>query len=397
MSSDEERDKDEKGESVRRVRREEGEKGRDSRVFPFPLSHLRTFTPSSILLGIGVLAMLGWIAVALWGDRQRAWGVLLTDFLFLSCLGAGLVVWPAIVVVSRGRWMGLTQSVALPGVFLLPVCLVILIVLMLGADAWAPWLHQDVENSWWLNAPFLFTRDIVGLAVFSGLALWFVAALQRGDRPRRLAAWLIFVYTIVFSILGIDLAMGLDPHWYSHLFGVYFFISGLYLALAGWAFTTVLAYPQVTADQLDDQAKLMITFCLLTAYMMYSQLFPIWYENMPKETRFLVPRLNWVTNWPGVSMVLLAVVYLGPLVLFLFRRGKRSRLYVGSVAALVLAAMWLERWWLVMPSLQKPLAFGPAEITGVVALLAGYLLFVYQLRRRLPPQTGEAGVVAPAL
>ena len=350
-----------------------------------------------ILVGIGVLATLGWIAVALWGDRQRAWGILLTDFLFLSCLGAGLVVWPAIVVVSRGRWMGLTQSVALPGVFLLPACLVILIVLMLGAAAWAPWLRQDVENSWWLNAPSLFTRDLVGLAVFSGLALWFVAAMQRGDRPRRLAAWLIFVYAIVFSILGIDLAMGLDPHWYSHLFGIYFFISGLYIAVAGWAFTTVLAYPRVAADQLDDQAKLMITFCLLTAYMMYSQLFPIWYENIPKETRFLVPRLNWVTNWPGVSIVLLAVVYLGPLVLFLSRRGKRSRLYVGSVAALVLAAMWLERWWLVMPSLQKPLAFGPSEITGVVALLAGYLLFVYHLRRRLAPQTGEAGVVAPAL
>ena len=156
------------------------------------------------------------------------------------------------------------------------------------------------------------------------------------------------------------------------VFGIYFFISGLYIAAAAWAFTTALADPKATPDQLDDQAKLMITFCLLTTYMMYSQLLPIWYENMPKETRFLVPRLNWVTNWPGISMVLLAVVYLGPLVLFLPRRGKRSRPYVAVVAALVLIAMWLERWWLVMPSLHKPLAFGPSEITGVAALLAGY-------------------------
>ncbi len=381
MSSSEERDK---GENVGRVRSEEGEEGGASRGLPFALSHLRTFSLSFLIFaGIGVLAVLGWIAVAIWGDRQRAWGILLTDFLFLSCLAGGLVVWPAIVVASRGQWMGSTQSTALPGVFLLPACVAILVMLAVGAPAWAPWLHQNVSNSWWLNAPFLFTRDIVGLLIFSGLALWFVVAMRRGEQPKKLAAWLIFVYTIVYSILGIDLAMGLDPQWYSLVFGIYFFVSGMYIAAAAWAFTTALADPKATPDQRDDQAKLMITFCLLTTYMMYSQLLPIWYENMPKETRFLTPRLNWITNWPAVSVVLLIVVYLGPLVLFLPRRGKRSRPYVAFVAALVLIAMWLERWWLVMPSLHKPLALTASEITGVAALLAGYLLFVSSLRRRV--------------
>jgi hypothetical protein len=339
-----------------------------------------------ILAGIMVLAVLGWVGVAIWGDRQRAWGILLVDFLFLSCLGAGLVVWPAVVVASRGQWMGSTQRTALPGVVLLPVCIIILIVLAAGGPAWAPWLHHRPKNAWWLNAPFLFSRDIISLVIFSALALWFVAAMRRGDRPRKLAGWLIFVYAIVFSILGIDLAMGLDPQWYSLVFGMYFFVSGMYIAAAGWAFTTAIADPEATPDQRDDQAKLMITFCLLTTYMMYSQLLPIWYENMPKETRFPAPRLNWVTDWPTISIVLLAVVYLGPLVLFLPRRGKRSRSYVAVVAALVLVAMWLERWWLVMPSLHKPLRFGPAEITGVVGLLAGCALFLYRVhRKRLEP------------
>ena len=366
------------------VERSEGEKGGSSQVLPFALSHLPTFSRSSLILaGIVVLAVLGWIAVAIWGDRQRAWGILLTDFLFLSCLAGGLVVWPAIVVASRGQWMGSTQSTALSGVFLLPVCIVILIVLAMGAPAWAPWLHQNVSNSWWLNAPFLFARDIVGLLIFSGLALWFAVAMGRGERPKKLAGWLIFVYTIVYSLLGFDLAMGLDPQWYSLVFGIYFFVSGMYIAAAAWAFTTALADPKATPDQRDDQAKLMITFCLLTTYLMYSQLLPIWYENMPKETRFLTPRLNWITNWPAISVVLLIIVYLGPLVLFLSRRGKRSRPYVAVVAALVLIAMWLERWWLVMPSLYQPLAFTPSEITGVAGLLAGYLLFLCWVRHRI--------------
>ena len=345
----------------------------------FPRSYLWRW----ILGGIVVLAALGWIAVAIWGDRQRAWGILLTDFLFLSCVGGGLVVWPAIVVVSRGRWMGSTQNVALPGVFLLPVCLVILIVLAVGAPAWAPWLHENVSNAWWLNTPYLFLRDTLGLAIFSGLAAWFVRAMRRGEQPKKLAGWLIFVYTIVYSFLGIDLAMGLDPHWYSLVFGMYFFVSGVYIAAAAWAFLTAVANPQATPEQRDDQAKLMITFCLLTTYMMYAQLLPIWYENMPKETRALTPRLNWITNWPAISIVLLFVFYLGPLILFLPKRGKRNRTYVAVVAALVLIAMWLERWWLVMPTLDQPLAFTPAEITGVVGLLAGGLLFLSWVRHRI--------------
>jgi hypothetical protein len=351
--------------------------------------HRHIFVPL-IAIVVVVLAILGWIAVAIWGDTQRAWAILLVDFLFLSCLGAGLVVWPAVVVVSRGRWMGATQRAALPGIVLLPVCLVILLVLLGGAWQWAPWLHRRGGNAWWLNAPFLFTRDIVGLVVFSLLAHRFVASMRKGERPRKLAAWLIFAYAVVFTILGLDLAMGVDPEWTSQVFGMYFFVSGFYLAAAGWAFTTVMTDPDATPDQLDDQAKLMIAFCLLTTYMMYSQLLPIWYENMPRETRFFVPRLNWVTNWPDISMVLIAVVYLGPLVLFLVRRGKRSRAYVGFVSALVLAAMWLERWWLVMPSLHEPLRFGPAEITGVTGLLAGGVLFLYWVRRQrreLPVQT----------
>jgi hypothetical protein len=45
--------------------------------------------------------------------------------------------------------------------------------------------------------------------------------------------------------------------------------------------------------------------------------------------------------------------------------------------------MWLERWWLVMPTLYEPLAFTPAEITGVAGLLAGYLLFLSWVRHQV--------------
>ena len=335
----------------------------------------RRYVPQ-VLAAITVAALLAWIAAGIWWDTPRAWAMLLTDFLFLSSLSAGLVVWPAIVVVSRGNWMGSTQRTALAGVVLLPVCVLMLLVLILGARYWAPWLGHSLPNSWWLDARFLFPRDVIALIGFSGLAWWFARDMKRGRQPRKLAAWLILAYAIAFSILGIDLGMALDPHWYSQAFGVYFFISGLYIAMAGWMFMTAVADETAKPGHLQDQAKLLIAFSMLTAYLMYSQLLPIWYENMPHETRFLVPRMNAVTRWPVISTVLLGVVYLGPLALLLPRRAKRNAPYVGIVAALVLAGMWVERWWLVMPSLGKPLGFGLAEIAGVLALAAGGLLFV---------------------
>jgi hypothetical protein len=351
---------------------------------------LRRHLPQ-ILAAIVLLALLAWIAVGIWWDTRRAWAVLLTDFLFLSSLSAGLVVWPAIVVVSRGRWMGSTQRTALAGVVLLPVCVLILLVLIVGGRYWAPWLGGSLPNSWWLNARFLFTRDVISLIVFTGLAWWFAWAMRQGRQPKRLAAWLIFIYCIVFSILGIDLAMGLDPRWYSLVFGIYFFISGLLIAIVGWLLISATVDTTATPDQLSDQAKLVITFSMLTAYLMYCQLLPIWYENMPQETRYLVPRMNEVTHWPNISIVLLALVYLGPLVLLLTRNAKRSYTYTGTIAGLILAALWLERWWLVMPSLGEPLRFGFAEITGVAALVAGLLLFGLWLHRNVVPQAPQSG------
>src|SRR5512133_3484114 len=137
-----------------------------------------------VLLGIVALAVLGWVAAAIWGDTRRAWAILIVDFLFLSSLSAGLVVWPAIVLVSRGTWMGSTQRTALAGIVLLPFCLLLLIVLFLGISLWAPWYGRELANSWWLNAPFMVTRDLLSLVFFGLLALWFVSAMNRREQPR---------------------------------------------------------------------------------------------------------------------------------------------------------------------------------------------------------------------
>ena len=101
---------------------------------------------------------------------------------------------------------------------------------------------------------------------------------------------------------------------------------------------------------------------------MFAQLLTIWYENLPSETTALVPRFN-LPPWSRVSLALLAVIYIGPVAYLLPRRSKRSRPLLGAFSALILAGLWVERVWLVLP----PMGYhGPALSDAAVLLfLAG--------------------------
>jgi len=184
--------------------------------------------------------------------------------------------------------------------------------------------------------------------------------------------------------------MALDPRWFSSLFGGYFFISGMYIAVAAWTFLAVRR-PGVTRDQCSDLGKLIVTFGLLTTYLMFSQLIPIWYENLPAEVRFVVPRMNF-RQWQWVSIALLGIIYLGPLVFLLTRWSKKTPRFLQAVAFAVLVGMWVERWWLVAPTFNRHIVFGPTEVAITTAFLAAFAFSVLLADRKnskIPGQRGQ--------
>jgi hypothetical protein len=322
------------------------------------------------VLGVGLGAWGGCLAA---GDAARAWRALLVNFVYFTPLAAGLATWPAVVMASRGAWMGPARRLALAAVGFAPVSLAAYLALCLGVEHWAPWLHaEDLPNRAWLNAPFLLTRDGVALAVFWGLA-WRFAVRARTGRPIRLAIAVILAYAIAFSLIGFDLIMALDPHWYSTLLGGYVFMTGMYGAAAAWTLLVIVRRTGATPDRLGDLGNLLIAFSLIASYLMFSNLLPIWYENLPHETRYVAPRLNFAT-WQPVGVALLVVVYLGPLALLLPRGLKRTAWYLGAVAGLVLVGLWVERWWLVVPTLGGPPTPGVADASLAAAFLAALVL-----------------------
>jgi hypothetical protein len=338
---------------------------------------------------IFVLGLVGWLLL-ISQDPARAWRAFLINFIFFTPLAAGMITWPAVVFTARGQWMGPAQRPAMTGLGFAPFSLLAFIALWIAGPSWAPWFHdKNFFQMIWLNPTFLFTRDFLAILFFWILA-WQFNRRQETGRPKILAAWLVVVYCAVFSLLGFDLVMALDPRWFSSLFGGYFFISGMYIAVAAWTFLAVRR-PGVTRDQCSDLGKLIVTFGLLTTYLMFSQLIPIWYENLPAEVRFVVPRMNF-RQWQWVSIALLGIIYLGPLVFLLTRWSKKTPRFLQAVAFAVLVGMWVERWWLVAPTFNRHIVFGPTEVAITTAFLAAFAFSVLLADRKnskIPGQRGQ--------
>jgi len=326
-----------------------------------------------VVVGLG-----GWFYFIGTDQARRAWWAFLVNFLFFTPLAAGLVTWGAVVRACHGTWMGQLEGQTAAGLAFGAPSVVALGALWAGSPIWAPWHGKAVIQGFWLNNTFIFARDLSLLALFWAVAGVYVAR-RRSGRGQTLKGVFIVLYAIVFSRIGFDLVMALDNRWYSTLFGGYFLVSGMYIAVTAWAFMAAWR-PGTGKEQLRDLGTMVLAFSLLTTYMMYSQLLPIWYESLPKEVRFVIPRRNFFP-WAWISIGLIALVYLGPLILLLTRWAKRTPWVLGSVCAFLLAGLWVERWWLVAPRFFPAPRFGLVE-ASITAAFLGVTAFALELGHR---------------
>ena len=59
------------------------------------------------------------------------------------------------------------------------------------------------------------------------------AAARVRTRLVRWSGLYCFLFALVLSLIGFDLVMAMDPHWWSTLFGAYHFVKAFYAGLAG--------------------------------------------------------------------------------------------------------------------------------------------------------------------
>lgn len=373
-----------------------------------------------VLLCVGAVTFLFEINGA---DPQRAWQVFLVNFLFWSSLAQGGIVFAATYDLTRARWGATFRWLAQGMGMFLPISFLLFFVLFAGAETLLPWVRNPVpEKAIWLNIPFLFSRDTLGLVILYGFSLAYLfyalrpmvgASVEQGEaagspllallakgwrgleaeqeRSQQVLSFLLpiflIVYVLVFSLLGFDWVMSLDPHWHSTLFGAYFFISSFYLGLAATVILAVLLRKSLHLEeahgrmQFHNLGKLLFGFCLVAGDFFWSQYVVIWYGNIPEETRYIILRTREMP-WVVISWLVLILCFIIPFATLLSRWAKEHTKFFLGVAVSILVGMWLERYLLVVPSLwhMHDFPFGWIEVLitlGFTAIfLLSYLLFV---------------------
>lgn len=376
--------------------------------------------------GSAAMAFVGAVAflyAVFGGEAKRAWQVYLSNFVFWTGLSTGAFLLSPILVITNGRWGRPVKRLAEAAGAFIPVSFILFWVLLAGRRQIFSWIeHPPHEKAKliWLNVPFLFLRDGIGLLL---MALLFVLLVRHSvradiellegrpsgsDRHIRAQSGIAPVYAIcyafILTLVSFDLIMSLNPEWISTLFGAYYFVGSFYTGVAMVILLSALAVKKmglgryIGKKHFHDLGNLMFGFCIVSADFFYVQFLVIWYGNLPEETRYVITRVR-TDPWTALARTVLLACYVLPFIILLFRKIKMTVRSIAAVSIWILVAMWLERFLLVAPSIWKtpsmPLGF--LEVFVSVGYLGIYGLCTIWFLERYPVMPVSDPLFAPAL
>ena len=249
--------------------------------------------------------------------------------------------------------------------------------------------HVLAHKSPYLNVPFFLIRAVVFLGAWALMSRWYYRLSTEQDASgdqkltRRMQnfsgpALIIFAFTTTYA--AVDWIMSLSPHWFSTIYGAYYFAGSLVaifgsmslicLALSGSGLTRNL----ITAEHFHDLGKLLFAFLVFWSYLAFSQYMLIWYANIPEETVWFRPR--WGGGWQYATVLLALGHFVFPFFYMMSRHVKRSRKALTFGACWMLFIHLLDIHWLVMPKLHpKDFQLHLVDFTTLLAV-GGFMVYV---------------------
>ena len=384
-------------------------------------------TPSkTVLLLFGVLVLVGFgtFLVQLGGEHpERGWQAYHLNFLLWSAIAQGGLLFSMVMHLVGARWSQSMQSLAESFAAFFPLSFILFILLFTGREYLFPWLHHEHGKELWLNIPFLFSRDLIGLLLLYGIGLAYLyyalrlklnpeqqegpfrGFLLRGKTGSKeevagykrkmtvLSVLYILAYALVLTLIAFDLVMSMEPHWFSTLFGAYAFAKAFYLGLAALMILSAIFYvgrdgeSSLTSAHFHDLGKLLFAFCLVWADFFYVQLVVIWYGNISEEAIYVIQRVM-LSPWNTLAWVILIVCFLIPFFILLNRKVKSKPLPMIVLCSVVIVGLWLEHLLLLGPAWNhnvSSLPLGPVEVLIFLGFL-GLMAFAVASFLRIFPE-----------
>jgi molybdopterin-containing oxidoreductase family membrane subunit len=171
-----------------------------------------------------------------------------------------------------------------------------------------------------------------------------------------MAAMVIAIAIIVYSVLAWIFSVTLQPGWHSTIFGPYFVIAAVYsgigvLIVAMWIFRKIYHLEKyITREHFVKIGVVLLVFAAFFGYFTFSEYLTKWYgseKNDEKLISILFDRYYWpflFSNYLGVLM---------PLVVIGIPKFRTIRM-ITITAVVVILALWLNRYLIVIPTLESP-------------------------------------------
>ncbi|WIG55382.1 MAG: hypothetical protein OJF61_001168 [Rhodanobacteraceae bacterium] len=313
-------------------------------------------------LPIGIAALVACALLGLWDDPKQTMLSWLYAFFFFTGLSVGSLALLMTHSLTGGAWGWCIRAPLLAAARLLPLMAVAVIPLLVEMRVLYPWTApapnaQAPAQSWYLADTFFIVRTVVYFAVWIGWLTAFTRNMHDRVIARRIAAPGLILFGITSYLAATDWAISLTPHWHSSVFGM---MVGAGWMLVACAFATaIVAWTRVenelaTPDVLHDLGNLMLMFVLAWAYLAFMQYLTIWIADLPDENAWYIPRT--LTSWRYLAWFLIACLFVLPFLALLSRAAKRRRIWLRTIASMLVIANFADAFWLIVPGL-RPFGF----------------------------------------
>lgn len=227
-----------------------------------------------------------------------------------------------------------------------------------------------VKKSALLNMPMFFATTIGSFLLWMWLSSRLRGASFAQDRDgdlkwthrnRVTSAFGIPIGAVTLTLCVIYWSMSIDYHWFSTMYGVWFFAGCVRTALSAGVLIMVWLWFRgdykgvLNNNHWYSIGMLMFAFTVFWAYVTFSQYFLIWNANVPEETFWY--NLREINNsdgqpnqWKWVGMTLLFGHFFLPFFLLLSYKRKLNKTQMPWVALWIAAIVLLDVIYNIFPS-----------------------------------------------
>ena len=337
----------------------------DSVQFPAQRDVAKTF------FSIGIVGLIA-SGVGYFLNSEQFFYSYLTSFTFFTSFALAALILVMIHHVTKSSWgtvirripESLFSNIAVWSIFMIPV--------ILGMSSLYSWTNTEyVANDPimlgkvpYLNEPFFVIRQFIYFGIWGFLGYKLHKTSIEMDETndwglvhifRKLSAPGILIFAITIAFASFDWLMSLDAHWFSTMFGVYFFAMSFQALLPAiilivfWLQRNGMLKNTIGKAHIYDLGAWLFGFTVFYAYIAFSQFLLIYYANIPEATIWYYHRLE--GSWAIISYSLIIGRFVIPFLLLLNREPKHNQKVLGFVSVLIIAMHLIELHWIIMPVL----------------------------------------------